>query len=91
MKGSTIRSSAEEKDPVCMLLRRSEQVLFLNPCGVFFLTLSQSTRHIFTPLGSLLSLGCCGCCHLIWDPRYLFIYLVMDFFLFISFPNNKKF
>lgn len=55
MKGSTIRSSAEEKDPVCLLLRRSEQVLFLNPRGVFFLTLSQSTRHIFTPLGSFVT------------------------------------
>lgn len=42
MKGSAIRSSAEEKDPVFLLPRRSEEALFLNPGGVFFLTLSQS-------------------------------------------------
>lgn len=89
MKGSTIRSSAEEKDPVCLLLRGSEQALFLNPRGVFFLTLLQSARHILTPLGSfvtwllLLSSSNLGSSLFIYFSGY-------GFCLFSAFPNKKK-
>lgn len=51
---------------------------------------SRSLPDIFSHLWVLLSLGCYCCRGLIWDPHYLFIFLVMDFVCLVLFQTQKK-
>lgn len=90
MKGSAIRSSAEEKDPVFLLLRRSEEALFLNPGGCVFLAVCPTYFHTFwVSFVTWLLLLSSNLRSLLFLFIYLF-YLAMDFVCLALLHTKKK-